>query len=67
MAMPKQQYVVDDKGNRVGVVLDIKDYQKMLAELEELESIRAFDVAKSSGDIAIPFEKAISEIERKRK
>ncbi len=67
MPVSKQQYVVDDKGNRVGVVLDINDYQKMLAEIEELESIRAFDAAKSSADTAIPFEKAVSEIERKRK
>jgi hypothetical protein len=34
--------------------------------LEELESIRAYDVAKSSGDEAIPFEQAIEEIEKQR-
>ena len=60
----KENYVVDEKGNRIGVVLDIADYRRLLEELEELESIRAYDVAKASGDEAIPFEQAVSEIER---
>jgi predicted nucleotidyltransferase len=34
----------------------------LLVEMEELESIRAYDAAKASGDEAIPFEQAISEI-----
>ena len=64
MLSRKEQYLVDEKGNRVGVVLDIGDYQKILDELEELESIRAYDAAKSAGDEAIPFEEAVAEIER---
>lgn len=61
-----QRYVVDENGNRVGVLLDIADYYKLLEELEELESIRAYDAAKASGDEAIPFEEAVVEIERDR-
>lgn len=59
----KENYVIDEQGNPIGVVLDIADYRKLLEELEELESIRAYDAAKASGDEAIPFEQAISEIE----
>lgn len=62
----RERYVIDDKGNRVSVVLDISDYQKLLEELEELESIRAYDAAKASKDEAIPFEQAVSEIEKRR-
>jgi hypothetical protein len=62
----KEKYVVDDKGNRIGVLLDISDYKKLLQALEELESIHAYDTAKSSGDTAIPFEQAVSEIEKNR-
>ena len=67
MLSRKEQYLVDENGNRVGVVLDIGDYQKILDELEELESIRAYDAAKSADDEAIPFEEAVAEIERTRK
>jgi hypothetical protein len=63
----KERYVVDDQGNRIEVVLDIADYQKLLEELEELESIRAYDSAKASGDQAIPFDQAVAEIESDRK
>ena len=59
-----EHYVVDEKGNRVGVLLNIRNYEKLLEELEELDSIRAYDAAKESGDEAIPLEEAIEEIER---
>jgi hypothetical protein len=62
----KEHYVVDEKGNRVGVLLGVEDYHKLLADLEELESIRAYDAAKASGDKAIPFEQAVAEIEKER-
>ena len=64
MANIKERYLVDDNGNRIGVVLDVKEYRRLLQELEELESIRAYDAAKASGDEAIPFEQAVAEIER---
>ncbi len=58
------KYVVDDKGKAVSVLLDIKTYRKLLAEIEELESIRAYDMSKASCDEAIPFEQAVQEIEK---
>lgn len=62
----KERYVVDEKGNRVAVLLDLEEYQLLLEELEELESIRAYDEAKASGEKAIPLEQAIKEIEQLR-
>ncbi len=62
----KERYVVDEKGERLGVLLDIAEYGKLLEELDELESIRAFDAAKASSDEVIPFEQAVAEIEQGR-
>jgi PHD/YefM family antitoxin component YafN of YafNO toxin-antitoxin module len=62
----KEHYVIDENGTRVSVLLDIEDYQRLLEELEELESIRAYEAAKASGDEVIPFEQAVAEIERER-
>ncbi len=59
----KERYVVDENGSRVGVLLGIDDYRRLLEELEELESIRAYDAAKASKDEVIPFEQAVAEIE----
>jgi hypothetical protein len=60
------KYVVDDKGKAVSVLIDIKTYRKLIAEIEELESIRAYDISKASCDKAIPFELAVREIEKSR-
>jgi hypothetical protein len=57
------RYIIDAKGNRIEVVIAIKEYRRLLDALEELEAIRAYDTAKASDDEAIPFEQAISEIE----
>lgn len=62
-----ERYVVDGKGERVGVLLDMSEYQGILEELEELESIRAYDAAKTSKEEAIPFAQAVNEIEQQRK
>jgi len=59
----RERYLVDGQGNRIGVVLDIEVYQKLLEELEEFESLYAFDRAKADNEEAIPLEEAIAEIE----
>ncbi len=62
----KEQYVVDQNGNRTAVLLDVKYYQELLAALEEIEAIRAYDEAKAADDEVIPFSQATEEIERQR-
>jgi hypothetical protein len=52
----QERFVVDEQGRRVAVLLDIDQYEKVLDELEELDSLRAFDAAKNSGDETVPFE-----------
>ncbi|MEE8585338.1 MAG: hypothetical protein V3T83_10850 [Acidobacteriota bacterium] len=68
MIHTKEQFiVVDSEGKRTAVVLLLQQYKRILDELEELESIRAYEEAKSSGDEAIPFEQAVDEIEQQRR
>jgi len=59
----KERLVVDEDGKRVGVFLDIEDYERLLEELEMLDDIRAYDEAKASGEEPIPFEEAMREID----
>ena len=66
MSVAKEQFVVDESGNRTAVLLDIERYFELLEAQEELESIRAFDEAKASDDEAIPLSQAIAEIEGAR-
>jgi hypothetical protein len=66
MSVSKEQFVVDASGNRTAVLLDVKRYIELLEAQEELESIRAYDDAKSSGDEVVPFSQAVREIEGAR-
>ena len=63
----KERYIVDENDNRIGVLLSMEDYQLLLEELEELESIRAYDEAMASSEKPVPLEQALAEIERDRK
>lgn len=36
MAAPHAQYVVDSKGKKTGVILSIKQYQKLMEDLHDL-------------------------------
>ena len=67
--MPKlrDKFIVDSKGKKIGVILDMSEYEEVLRNLEEFESMKAYDRAKASGDEAIPFEQATDEIERERR
>jgi hypothetical protein len=40
------QYITDIRGANISVILPIKDYERMVEELEELEDIRLYDEAK---------------------
>ena len=66
MVFHKHQFVVDNSGKRTAAILDIDEYEKLMEEAEELDAIRAYDAAKASGNEAIPFEQAITDIERNR-
>ena len=58
--------MVAEQGCRVGVLFDLAAYNRLLEEAEELESIRAYDAAKASGDEVVPFEQVVEEIEPER-
>jgi hypothetical protein len=58
-----ERYITDDAGRRVAVILDMESYREVLEELEELESIWAYDAAKAAPQDHLDFEEALREIE----
>ncbi len=65
--MPRAKFLKNKRGEKVSVVLDIQEYEKMMEDLEELNAIRAYDAAKASGETPVPYEQVLREIERSRK
>jgi len=51
-----RQYVVDENGRRIAVVLPLRQYRKLVEAMEDLEDLRAADEARAEGGEAIPFE-----------
>ncbi len=58
---------MNERSEKVAVVIGIEEYEKILEELEDLEDIRAYDEARASGETGIPLEQALAEIRRNRK
>ncbi|MEA2204741.1 MAG: hypothetical protein QOE77_1517 [Blastocatellia bacterium] len=63
MSANKERFIVDERGNKTAVLVEIERYSELLEAQEQLALIRAYDEAKSSNDEAVPFEQAVKEIE----
>lgn len=62
----RKRFITDDRGKQVGVLIDMAHYRRLLADLEELESFCAYDAAKAAKSKAVPFERAVRQMERLR-
>ena len=58
---------MDDRGKKLAVILQMKEYERILEELDELECIKAFDKAKARKKEFIPAQEVFKRIETKRK
>lgn len=65
--MNKTKLRANKKGQKISIELTVKEYERLLEDLDELEAIRAYDAAKASKNPPIPFDQAVREIERSRK
>lgn len=66
MTAPKQ-FLTNEKGEKIAVVISIREYEELLEEIEDLQAVREYDAAKASGEEPIPLEQALDEIRRNRK
>jgi len=63
----KTQFVTDDHGKKLAVILPIEEYNRLMEDLDELEDIRQFDASQKSDREFIDAEQAFEEIEKERK
>lgn len=61
------QYITDNAGKKISVVLPMKDFKAIMEELEELEDIKLYDKAKEGKQEFIDAEQGFKEIEESRK
>jgi len=60
------QYITDIQGNKISVILPVKDYECLLEEMENREDVKLYDEAKSSKQEYLPAEEVFRSIEAKR-
>ncbi len=53
MPTVKKKYLTDEAGKRVGVIVDLKTFERIEDELDELACIRAYDKAKPEAGAAV--------------
>ena len=57
------QYVTDSHGKPLYVQVPVKEYEKLLADAEELADITAYKKAKKKAGKVVPFDEAFREVE----
>jgi PHD/YefM family antitoxin component YafN of YafNO toxin-antitoxin module len=64
------RYVTDEKGERVGVILDVREYERLLESLDDLADLRAADetlqaIARGEEEL-LPLDEAVQAMEEER-
>lgn len=64
------RYVTDEKGERVEVILDMQEYQRIMEAVEDLADLRAADEALEAiargEEETLPLDEAVREMEEER-
>ncbi len=56
------QYITDEKGKKISVVISVEQYQALLAKIEELENLRLYKSANIATEPSVAYGQA-SEID----
>jgi hypothetical protein len=60
------QYIVDRTGKTISVVLPVKEFERLMGALEEIDDIKLYDDAKKENEPSIPLDEAFRSIELAR-
>ncbi|MDQ6757987.1 MAG: hypothetical protein M3004_13755 [Bacteroidota bacterium] len=60
------QYITDNNGRKLSVVLPVKEYANILAELEELEDTQLYDEVKARNEERISLEEYKNQRKKKK-
>jgi PHD/YefM family antitoxin component YafN of YafNO toxin-antitoxin module len=59
------QYIIDDKGTKKAVILDLKEYKKLIRALEDLEDKKAFQSVVR--EKAVPYSSIESRLKKSKR
>jgi PHD/YefM family antitoxin component YafN of YafNO toxin-antitoxin module len=56
LTLVKPQYITNEDGEKVSVIIPLSDYERMVEELEDIDDVRLFDEAKKSNEPSVSFD-----------
>ncbi|WP_428653205.1 hypothetical protein [Runella sp.] len=59
-------YITNTKGKRISVVLPMKEYERLLADSEELEDIKLYDQVKAKKEETVLLEDYLKQRQLKK-
>ena len=54
LLLVKPQYITNDQGEKISVILPLDEYERMVNELEDIDDVRLFDEAKKDTSPSTP-------------
>lgn len=61
------QFITDDTGKKISVIIPVKEFKTLMEVLEDIEDVRLFDEAMSVNEPSVPLDEAFKMIEENRK
>ena len=63
----KPQYITNIQGKKTAVILQIKEYERLLEEIEDAEDVKFYDAIKSKKETSVSIDIAFKKLDAKRK
>lgn len=60
------QFITDNTGKKLSVILPVEEFNAIMEELDEIEDIHLYDNSKKNDEPSIPIDEAFKEIEANR-
>jgi|EndMetStandDraft_4_1072995.scaffolds.fasta_scaffold35998_4 PHD/YefM family antitoxin component YafN of YafNO toxin-antitoxin module len=61
LALVKPQYITNEDGEKVSVIIPLSEYERIVQELEDIEDVQLFDEAKKSSEPPMSFDEYVKQ------
>ena len=67
MIKVREKYVIDERGRKTAVVLDVREYRRLMEHLEAMEDALDLDEARRVSSGSRPYEEVRSEFKQRER
>ena len=56
LTLVKPQYITDENGHKISVILPVDEYERIIRELEDADDVKLYDEVKNAKEDSLPFD-----------